>query len=144
MAQLWFTKKRPCASYSIITPVRGSANLSQFAPKHSNEGEVDLLQSWSEFDLYPLVGTSTIFPWWSEPMLAICNERLAKGLYQKKLPVNPTTLTNLTLHITRWNSATFLEKEKVDLLQLWGYLNPHSLVGKIGWERFCIVVETDV
>jgi len=44
----------------------------------SEKGEVDLLQSWSDFDQNPMVGTSI-----SEPTLAIRSERLANDPYQK-------------------------------------------------------------
>ena len=36
---------------------------------------------------------------------------------------------NLSLHITRRNSATLIEKEEVDLLQLWNDFDPNPLVG---------------
>ena len=41
---------------SLYTTLRNSATLIE-------KGEVDLEQPWSDFDPYPLVGTSIVLPW---------------------------------------------------------------------------------
>ena len=57
------------ARVSIVAPVLGSVNLSQFNITHRNsatllkEGEVDLYQSWSDLDPHPLVGASIFLSW---------------------------------------------------------------------------------
>jgi len=83
----------------------GSVNLCQFthhSPKlgYTYREEVALLQPWSDFDPYPLVGTS-IFYRIPKPRQQFWDDRLAKDPYQKNTPpavkrepANPKFLNN--------------------------------------------------
>ena len=56
------------------------------SPTLNEKGEVDLLQPWSDLDPYPQ-RPPLFLPRCSKPTLAIWSERLAKGLYQKNIPM---------------------------------------------------------